>query len=248
MNWVYLSPHFDDAVLSCGGLIWEQTQAGNHAQIWTICAGGPKSEPLSDFAQSLHSRWETGDQAVKSRRREDRIACARLSAAPRRFSVLDCIYRRSDPIGFLYASEEALFGPLHPAEQGLVSELSADLAQALAPGDKLVAPLALGGHVDHRLTRAAAESIGQVLWYYADYPYVCRHLDQIQDLRQAGWEETLFDVSLEGLVAWQEAIAAHRSQISTFWSSLETMYAEIHAYLDLMGGVLLWKPPNDPQE
>jgi LmbE family N-acetylglucosaminyl deacetylase len=248
MNWVYLSPHFDDAVLSCGGLIWEQTQAGDRVNIWTICAGIPKSESLSDFAQSLHSRWETGDQAVKSRRREDRTACARLSAIPRRFSVPDCIYRRSEPIGFLYTSDEALFGPLHPAEQGLVGKLSADLAKALAPGDELVSPLALGGHVDHRLTRAAAESIGRELWYYADYPYVCQYLDQIEDLRGAGWKGTLFNISPEGLAAWQGAIAAHRSQISTFWADLETMYAEIHAYHDLMGGVFLWKPPNGVQE
>ena len=29
MRWIYLSPHFDDAVLSCGGLIWEQTHSGD---------------------------------------------------------------------------------------------------------------------------------------------------------------------------------------------------------------------------
>jgi LmbE family N-acetylglucosaminyl deacetylase len=248
MSWVYLSPHFDDVVLSCGGLIWEQTQAGFSVNIWTICAGIPKAEPLSDFAQSLHTRWETGDQAVENRRREDSAACARLSATSRRFPILDCIYRRSEPIGFLYTSEEALFGSLHPAEQGLIHRLSIDLGQALDPRDELVVPLALGGHVDHRLVRAAAESADHPLRYYADYPYVCRNLDQIQDLRQAGWEETLFDVSPAGLEAWQEAIAAHRSQISTFWPSLEAMYAAIYDYLDLMGGAILWKPPPIQQE
>ena len=25
-KWVYLSPHFDDVVLSAGGLVWEQTR------------------------------------------------------------------------------------------------------------------------------------------------------------------------------------------------------------------------------
>jgi len=258
MNWVYLSPHFDDVVLSCGGLIWEQTQAGQSVNIWTICAGIPQARPLSDFAQSLHTRWETGSQAAMSRRQEDAVACARLSAIPRRFSVLDCIYRRSkrglaeggaeDPMGFLYTSEDALFGPLHPAERGSIAKLGADLAQALTPGDELVAPLAFGGHVDHRLTRAAVETLERPLWYYADYPYVSRHPDQIQALRQAGWEEILFDVSQDGLEAWQEAIAAHRSQISTFWPDLETMYAAIHDYLDLVGGAILWKPPPSHQE
>ena len=28
MRWIYLSPHLDDAVLSCGGLIFEQSRQG----------------------------------------------------------------------------------------------------------------------------------------------------------------------------------------------------------------------------
>jgi len=39
MRWIYISPHFDDAVLSCGGLIWEQTHKGITVEIWTVCAG-----------------------------------------------------------------------------------------------------------------------------------------------------------------------------------------------------------------
>jgi LmbE family N-acetylglucosaminyl deacetylase len=258
MNWVYLSPHFDDAVLSCGGLVWEQTQSGENVDIWTICAGVPPTRLLSDFAQSLHTRWETGSQAAARRRQEDANACNRLSAVPRQFPILDCIYRRSnqtlaegataDPIDFLYASEEALFGPLHPAENRLIGELSASLEEALTAEEEVVAPLALGGHVDHRLTRTAAEGLGRSLWYYADYPYVIRDANLIPALRQAGWQETLFSVSPDGLKAWQEAIAAHRSQISTFWPDLETMYAAIQNYLDLFGGVVLWKPPPNRQE
>jgi len=39
-------PHFDDAVLSCGGLIWEQTQKGIPVEIWTVCAGdAPPGSP-----------------------------------------------------------------------------------------------------------------------------------------------------------------------------------------------------------
>jgi len=151
-------------------------------------------------------------------------------------------------MAFLYASQEALFGPIHPSETKLVTELSADLAKALSPSEELVAPLALGGHVDHRLSRAAAEALERPLWYYADYPYVSRHPDQILALREAGWEETIFDVSQEGLEAWQEAIAAHRSQISTFWPDLESMYAEIQDYLELTGGAALWRPPSKSQE
>jgi len=41
MHWIYLSPHLDDAVLSCGGIIWQQVQSGHQVEIWTICAADP---------------------------------------------------------------------------------------------------------------------------------------------------------------------------------------------------------------
>ena len=220
MNWIYLSPHLDDVVLSCGGLIWEQTQAGELVSIWTICAGDPPDEPFSAYAYSLHARWETGGDAVERRRREDNAACARISATARHLGVPDCIYRFTvldetedlsgergqDNRQFLYASEDALFGPLHPAEINLVKELSLEFSNTLPPGAEIVSPLSLFGHVDHRLTRAAAEGLGRPLWYYADYPYILRAMDQIEYLRQTGWEEVFFPVSPAGLTAWQELV------------------------------------------
>jgi hypothetical protein len=63
-------------------------------------------------------------------------------------------------------------------------------------------------------------------------------------MRQAGWAEVSFLVSAAGLEAWQAAVAAHASQISTFWPDLEAMRAEIQAYLAGPGGVLLWHSPG----
>jgi hypothetical protein len=64
MEWIYLSPHFDDVAFSCGGLVWEQTELGDEVSIWTICAGEPPPGPVSKYAQSLHDRWKTGPSAV----------------------------------------------------------------------------------------------------------------------------------------------------------------------------------------
>ena len=68
MHWIYLSPHLDDAVLSCGGLIWEQVQLGERVEIWTIFAGDPPAEMLTPFAEELHTRWGCGLNAVEIRR------------------------------------------------------------------------------------------------------------------------------------------------------------------------------------
>jgi len=71
MHWIYLSPHFDDVALSCGGLVWEQVQAGKAVSIWTVCAGSASVGDLSPFAKELHMRWEVDENETEQLRIED---------------------------------------------------------------------------------------------------------------------------------------------------------------------------------
>ena len=245
MRWIYLSPHLDDVALSCGGLLWEQSQTGMSVEVWSICAGNPPDEQLSPFAQNLHERWQTGNQAVHQRRLEDQASCALLGASAIQFSLPDCIYRRSPTSGaWLYTNEQELFGAVHPDEAQQMRRLGQEMESLLPQDRTLVCPLTLGGHVDHRLTRAVTESFGNPRWYYADYPYVLRTKEILRALEADGWKSVLFLISKEGLEAWIQSIAAHRSQISTFWPSLEAMRQAIWAYMDEMGGVQLWQAPH----
>lgn len=241
MKWIYLSPHLDDIALSCGGLVWEQSQAGAAVSIWTICAGDPPGGSLSAFAASLHARWQTQPQAAQERRQEDFLSCQQMGADYRHFTVPDCIYRRGPEGEFLYDSEESLFGELHPQEQILAANLADQIAAGLAPEDQLVSPLTLGHHVDHQLTRAAAERLGQSLWYYEDYPYAEKASQALAALGEAGWKPVVHAVSPAGIRAWQASIAAHRSQISTFWPDLETMQSAVQRYYQQRGGICLWR-------
>lgn len=244
MTWIYLSPHFDDVALSCGGLVWEQSQAGESTQVWTICAGEVPPGPLSPFAELLHSRWKAGQNAPAERHLEDLAACRAMKAVPRHFSLPDAIYRRSpDEATHLYASEEGIFGPLHCAEEVLVEKLAGDLESLIPAEATLVCPLTLGGHVDHRLTRAAAEKIGRPMWYYADYPYVLTLISQLESLSQSGWQTAEFPVSEAGLEAWIASIAAYASQLSTWWPDDPSMRKSMHDFWQSMNdGIHLWKP------
>jgi LmbE family N-acetylglucosaminyl deacetylase len=163
-----------------------------------------------------------------------------LGVSHRHIPIPDCIYRAAQEGGpHLYTSEEALFGPPHPAEEELVSRLRELLETELPHGAKLVCPLALGGHVDHRLTRAAAEGLGRPLWFYPEYPYVLEHDGPLVPV---GWKSEFQPVSAPGVRAWQESVAAHASQISTFWPDLEAMRTAIQAYARQLGGVRLFRP------
>lgn len=183
---------------------------------------------------------------MATRRKEDKIACARLGAAHKHFSIPDCIYRRSPLSGkHLYDSETAIFSSVHPTEAELLASLRALLEKHLPPQARLMCPLGLGGHVDHRLTRAAAEMLEHPLWYYADYPYVLRSRDDIPGLLPQGWVKKIHPIDEADLRVWVESVAAHHSQISTFWKDLSAMQAAIHEYSRDTGGVWLWSPPAE---
>jgi LmbE family N-acetylglucosaminyl deacetylase len=241
MEWIYFSPHFDDVAFSCGALVWEQAAAGQSVSVWTVCAGDQPPGPLSPFAENLHKRWEMAEDAVSLRRREDIQSCSQMRAAYRHFSIPDCIYRGSSEA--FYNSEEALFGPIHPDEASLIQHLSGEIRRLIPLQAEVVCPLAIGGHVDHQLTRATAETLGRRLWYYADVPYVLDHMEILTELEREGWLFKRFPVSEAGLCAWEAAIAAHGSQISTFWKDTEQMRAAIEAYSISQGGIRLWQSP-----
>lgn len=257
MRWVYLSPHLDDVVLSCGGLVWEQVQAGNTVEVWTICAGAPApGEPISPFAELLHSRWGTGVQAVALRRVEDENALKCLGALPRYWDLPDCIYRRldatpgdKDAIHWLVNREEDLWQPVHPREAGAVERLVRWLVDNLHPGDRLVGPLTLGNHVDHRLVRAGAERAARqapvAQRWYADYPYAVKPGVDMMEKVEPGWRQVCEQVTPQGLRAWQEAIAQYRSQVSTFWSDRAEMDAALESYWQAGGGTCLWSPEGN---
>ena len=121
MVWIYLSPHLDDAALSCGGLIKQQTQAGERVEVWTVCAGEPPDGPLSMFAQVLHKRWGISDlRVVTERRREDLNGLEILGASVKHFSVPDAIYRRHPKTNeILYNAWEEMINGIAPGEERL---------------------------------------------------------------------------------------------------------------------------------
>jgi LmbE family N-acetylglucosaminyl deacetylase len=243
MRWVYLSPHYDDAVLSCGGLIWEQVRAGETVEIWTIFSGDPPLGPLSDYAQEHHQRWGVVGSLIELRRAEDQAACAAVGASPRYFDLPDCIYRRLPDGEAVIKNRIDLFSPVHPGERPLINFITTLLVENIAASDRLVCPLSVGGHVDHRLVKAAVAESGWQAWYYADYPYtIMEEFNfRLKDWVPEGSYRLHHPLSQMGLAAWQSAVACYASQISTFWTSTAEMQAAIAGYAGSELGNTLWQ-------
>jgi LmbE family N-acetylglucosaminyl deacetylase len=230
---IFLSPHLDDAVLSCGGMMYQLSRAGQLVQAITIFAGDAPPGPLSPFARGLHDRWQA-DPAT--RRAEDVEALALLGAEAIHWPFADAIYRRDPLTGAApYDSEESIFGEIAPADAALIDAIAARL-QALEPSARLIAPLAAGHHVDHQIVRTAAESLERELLYYEDYPYV-ENPDKLEAVLQpGGWTPEIIRLRDEAIRAKAAATLAYRSQISAFFKSVDDVGQRIRAYALRVGG------------
>lgn len=244
MKTIYLSPHLDDVVFSCGGYIWDQIQQGQEVEIWTIFAGDPPNGELSDLAYSIHKSWKLNENVVAARREEDLEACRILGAEARHLPFPDAIYRSSRNGVPYYQQGEDIFGGLDPREAGLIDKVRDALKVMLPEECELITPLVIGNHVDHEVTRKAAARLGRCLTYYADYPYA-REPDGQEIIRfmenSREWQADQLQVSVDGMERWWRAACAYRSQISTFWKNDEELRKEIRDYSGIVGGFRLWK-------
>lgn len=244
---LYLSPHLDDAALSCGGQIVQHTQAGRRVMIVTVTAGEPALDAtghISDYARSLHDRWDLLADAVAGRRAEDVAACAILGADFLHLDLADCIYRMHPETGQpFYVSDADLFGPVHAAEEGVVAWLAGQF-EALPRAEQIVVPLGVGNHVDHQLTRQAAERVWGVagLIYYEDYPYAQKSgaVETIVGGQSGRWRSQAIPLTPTALAAKIQSILAFRSQISTFWSDEADLRVQVAGFAAQGGGEKNW--------
>jgi LmbE family N-acetylglucosaminyl deacetylase len=239
MRWIYISPHLDDAVLSAGGLIYEQTCSGADVEIWTMNCGFPQNNELSIFAQALHYMWGVPAAAdlLATRIAEDEKAAGIVGAKTTHFNFLDCIYRRGKNGDWLYQSD--VFVPPHEEDADLPARMAESISARLLPTDQLVCQFGLGLHVDHILVRRAVELLQRPLIYIADIPYLFKSPAQLAP-HTAGMKAEAHRITDSGLRAWLEACAAYESQLSSLFDSPEEMQSQFSQYWSEYIGIRLW--------
>lgn len=242
MRFIYISPHLDDVVYSCGGHLWQQRMDGHQVEVWTLFAGDPPGT-LTPFAKELHARWKTGADAVQQRRTEDRTACERLGAGFRHFPYPDCIYRRIPATGepVIHVNED-LFRPVTEGELPLADEIATELLNSISEPSLLLVPLGVGGHVDHRLARLSAEISRLPLGYYADFPYSRDANLRLASAPPVNFQQVRYSLDPAAVEHWTHAAAAYASQLSSFWNSEGQMKDDIEAYARTLAGSSILLP------
>ncbi|EHR52439.1 putative LmbE-like protein [Saccharomonospora marina XMU15] len=207
---IVLSPHFDDAVLSLGGLL-----AAHRGPSTVVTAhGGPPPAGLRVSGWDSDCGFVRPEEAYTMRLGEDRRACALLGARQVVLPNADGPYGAGRPIAGL---EEFLTG------------LAADAAVFVPLG--LIQP-------DHRAVRDVALPVlrgGPATWIYADLPYTAADpgWPRVQFggspefsgpadggcIVDASHEFTLDDATWSGK---RDAVLCYASQLSLVATMLET--------------------------
>lgn len=253
MKHLFLSPHPDDAALSCGGRIAHLTQAGEPVEIYTLMAADmPPDTPQGAFVVAHVQRWNLGPDPSPGRRVEDARSAEALGAAIRFGDLVDAIYRVGADGRLLYPDLPALFGEIAPDDA--VRPRIETVAQELEPDVILYAPLGAGHHVDHQAVRDIA-----LVWhalhpaapllFYEEYPYTVRDRTAIEAARGLLALEITAEicpVSASALETKIRSIACHASQIPTFWAGVDAMADDVRQYAAAVGGGApaerLWRP------
>jgi len=241
---IYVSPHLDDAVLSCAGRIRAQASGGDTVIVATPTAAEPTRGNITSLAREVHARFGLGDKAIDERRKEDEKACRRLGATVRHGPCLEALYRLDPATGSpLYGDLMRLFGPVHPIHAAAVSELVAWL-RALPEAAEVVVPLAVGDHVDHGWTRHACEACfpSARLLYYEDYPYAQRLGAVSRVVRPRWlWRRERFSLDAAARRVKCDAIADYTSQARTIFRDRADMERKVRWFLWRRGGEPYWR-------
>jgi len=176
-DFLFLSPHFDDAVFSCGGIMSQYSKQGRNSLVITLFGGLPDSSGLSTFAREIHAKWRLADP-VGMRMREDREALEVIGARQAFLEFLDCIYRKTEEGDPLYNDYEGIKGTLHPLDLKLCDEIDEKVGEILKGYDTgrtlIFVPLGVGNHVDHQIACEVGKRLmasGFRIFFYEEFPY-----------------------------------------------------------------------------
>lgn len=229
---LFVSPHFDDAVGSCGGTIARLVGAGHTVRILTVF-GGLEREPFSLPAKILHDEWKL-QRPVMYRRMEDAAAGRLLGCRTSFLHFSDAIYRQGGDGQHLYPTFESLRGPLAREDDQVANRIAAAILERLPSGHTVIyCPLAIGAHVDHVLVRdsgrALLEQHSSVV-FYRDFYYDLESTADPGDLIPSRVDVALTPLEIEQK---RDAFSSYSSQISDLFGS----QADMTSYFQGIGSV-----------
>ncbi|MFK4100565.1 PIG-L deacetylase family protein [Streptomyces sp. NPDC019531] len=242
---VVLSPHLDDAVLSCGALMAHARQHVPVTVVTLFTTGAPPPYTLSARRFLRMAGMRDAEELYAARRAEDREVLTSMGVTWRHAGLTEGLFRRKtllrtgdtrrpsrllperDHVYPTYRGHLAA-GRISPHDSDLLRTLTHTVRALAVPdpsggaGPLLLAPLAIGGHADHLLVRTAAEMSRRRVVYYGDFPYSRHHALDADFVRHN---------DLRRRVTWTRGLGAKSASILGYRTQTRSMFPGGHVPL-----------------
>lgn len=232
---VILSPHLDDAALSCGAVMM---YAACRTSVTVMTLFTEAGQPPHTFSARRYLKQVgvgSAQALYRHRRAEDRAALEAIGVTCIHAGFSEALFRRRPPrrrwapatrllpeLAHVYPVYRwhITAGRIAASDAGTLQNVCDVVAKVTRSCPSVVlAPLAVGAHVDHVLVRTAAECSGAQVIYYSDFPYNRRHVPDGDFVRRHGLIETrwsqLVDEKADLVRAYETQVQAlfHESRI-----------------------------------
>lgn len=184
-RYIFVSPHYDDAILSCGGTIAGLCEQGAMCSVVTAFGGGPdlqyrlsavaREYLAEDLGQNVEDiTFSSCGDLLRIREEEDKRACVQVGNVVRQVLTFpDAIYRGTQA-GAYYATESDLFGKIDEQDRIELEHMLFDVFINMhKEGDYWFFP-ALSQHIDHRIIHRVGWQMfkqGMEISFFEEFPY-----------------------------------------------------------------------------
>jgi LmbE family N-acetylglucosaminyl deacetylase len=177
---LFVSPHLDDGVLSCGNLVRRAPRA-SVVTVFSEAAPGPHTRAARSFLRQCGAS-AGAEELFAERRAEDVEVVTAAGAQAVHLGRRDALFRTRGGVPGALGRVLPELTHRYPTfrfdiARGRVSAAEHDLAARIAEqvdaldAEVVFCPLGVGRHVDHVLCRSVGVELGGRVVYYADFPY-----------------------------------------------------------------------------
>lgn len=210
---IFISPHLDDAILSCGNLMTELKGNTKMHVITLFTEAGEKPQTLSARMFLKQCGVPDAHELFSLRRTEDERVLREVGATWEHLGFTDALWRKRatsklmalvgkwiPELVHIYPTYRLHItsGRVASHDRALIRNIEQTLRNllALSPLATLFFPLGLGKHVDHVLTHELGLHFSPNVVFYSDFPYCLSDHPDESGLIQAGFQKQAF-VSVE---------------------------------------------------
>jgi len=224
-NSIFFSPHIDDVVLSCGGLISKLEE--KEILVVTI---------FSDYSGEIYSRhakcylnslkFDNANEYFNSRKKEEKLAAKILDFDFEWLDFPEAIFRFKKKLifnNFFYTKTSKLFGSVSREDKKIMPFIRNKIKRILKTysntRSKLYFPLGIGNHIDHQiLNEIGMDFQKNEIFFYEDFPYC----SEVKNFGRHLKSKKVF-LSEKDLKTKLKAITAYKSQLKPLFKDTKTL-------------------------